>query len=241
MSAAAAWLAGEGPPVALIHGFGADRLSWAATVPALAGACALHAVELPGHGQAGAVPDPATPDALARSVAEAVAPLGPMPVIGHSLGGAVALHLAAQRPELVTRLVLIAPAGWGRTLDATFLRGLPRAEDADALQRLLERLVVQPRHIPPGLAAHLLTDLEARREGLARIAEAVLAAPPPPVPPVPPAPDVPVTVIWGAEDMVNPYDPARPLPELHLVEGAGHLPHVEKAAQVNRLIAGALG
>jgi len=235
MSAAAAWLAGEGPPVALIHGFGADRLSWAATVPALAGTRALYAVELPGHGQAGAVPDPATPEALAQEVAQAVAPLGPLPVIGHSLGGAVALHLAALRPDLVTRLVLIAPAGWGRGLDTTFLRGLPRAEDAETLQRLLERLVVQPRHIPPGLAAHLLAELEARREGLARIAEAVLTAPPPPVP------DTPVTVIWGAEDTVNPYDPARALAEVQLIDGAGHLPHVEKAARVNRLIAEALG
>jgi pyruvate dehydrogenase E2 component (dihydrolipoamide acetyltransferase) len=234
MSAATAWLAGAGPPVALIHGFGADRLSWAATVPALAGARALHAVELPGHGQAGAVPDPATPEALAREVARAVAPLGPLPVIGHSLGGAVALHLAAQRPDLVTRLVLIAPAGWGRGLDATFLRELPRAEDAETLQRVLERLVVQTRHIPPGLAAHLLTELDTRRAGLARIAEAVLAAPPPPVP------EVPAAVIWGAEDAVNPRDPARALPDLHLVDGAGHLPHVEKAARVNRLIADAL-
>lgn len=237
MSAAVALLGGEGPPVALIHGFGADRLSWAATVPSLAGVRALHAVELPGHGQAGAVPDPASPEALANEVAEAVAPLGPLPVIGHSLGGAVALHLAALRPDLVTRLVLIAPAGWGRALDATFLRELPRAADADGLQRLLERLVVQPRHIPPGLAAHLLTDLESRREGLARIAEAVLAAPPPPAP----GPELPVTVIWGAADAVNPHDPARAHPDLHLVGGAGHLPHVEKAAPVNRLIAGALG
>lgn len=234
MSAATALLAGEGPPVALIHGFGADRLSWAATVPALAGAHALHAVELPGHGQAGEVPDPATPEALAASVAQALAPLGPLPVIGHSLGGAVALHLAALRPDLVARLVLIAPAGWGRGLDAVFLRELPRAEDADTLQRLLERLVLKPRHIPPGLAAHLLTGLDETRDGLARIAEAMLAAPPPP------APDMPMTVIWGAEDSVNPHDPARALPDLHIVADAGHLPHVEKAAQVNRLIAAAL-
>ncbi len=240
MTARLTHIGGEGPPLALIHGFGANRLSFLSLLAMLRVPAAFHAVELPGHGEAGAVSGDAGPAALADQVAGVLAALpAPMPVVGHSLGGAVALELAARHPGLVSRLVLIAPAGWGRSLDAGFLRGLPEVGDADAAQSLLERLVVKPRHIPKDFGAQVFHALTAeRRADLRRIAEAALAAPEPPLP------DVPTTLIWGEDDRINPSDPGRRYPENitpYVVQGAGHLPHMEKPGDTAAIIARALG
>ncbi|MEM0936274.1 MAG: alpha/beta fold hydrolase [Pseudomonadota bacterium] len=237
MSAYRAFLGGAGPPLTLIHGFGADRLAWAALVPALGPHATLEATELPAHGKAGRAPDDPSPRGLAAIVADAMDAAAPRPVVAHSLGATVALHLAQDRPGLVSRLVLIAPALWGGPLNDAFLRGLPQVQTGVEAQDLLQRLVANPRFLPPGIGDALVASLDAaRRADWARIADALLAAAPPPVP------DVPVTVLWGREDRINPHDPDA-LPDgltATLIEGAGHLPHAEKSSAVARAIKAAL-
>lgn len=98
---------GEGPLVLLLHGFGGAAWNFTELAPLLAGR-RLIVPDLPGH--AGSAPLPAP--SLA-GFADAVAPLldEPAGVLGHSLGGVVALRLAARHPDRVRSLLLAAPAG----------------------------------------------------------------------------------------------------------------------------------
>ena len=94
----------------LLHGLGGAASNWVAVAPALAERARVVVPELPGHGGSSALPAPvATLDAYADRVAGALD--GPSVVVGHSLGGVVALRLALRAPRLVRGVVLAAPAG----------------------------------------------------------------------------------------------------------------------------------
>jgi pimeloyl-ACP methyl ester carboxylesterase len=101
------FVGGTGPPLLLVHGFGGAAWNFTEMQPYLAGR-RLIVPDLPGHG--GSTPLPA---ATLRGFADTLVPLldGPTDVLGHSLGGVVALRLAERHPELVRRLLLAAPAG----------------------------------------------------------------------------------------------------------------------------------
>lgn len=98
---------GEGPPLLLLHGFGGAAWNFSELVPLLSGR-RLIVPDLPGHGASTPLPA-ASIAAFADVVAELLD--GPVDVLGHSMGGVVALRLAERHPSLVRRLVLAAPAG----------------------------------------------------------------------------------------------------------------------------------
>ena len=106
-------VAGEGEPLVLVHGLGGAASNWVALAPLLLPGRRLLVPELPGHG--GSSPLPAAPNL--NGYADCVGLLGEQerfggaPVVGHSLGGAIALRLAIRRPELVSALVLAGAAG----------------------------------------------------------------------------------------------------------------------------------
>jgi pimeloyl-ACP methyl ester carboxylesterase len=131
-----------GPPVVLVHGWGACIYTFRYTVEALAAAgYRVVAFDLRGHGLSD---KPAAPDAYRlealladlEGVLETLR-LGAVHLIGHSLGGGVALHFALRNPDRVRRLVLAAPVGLTSitlqriaslvtpTLTARFARYLP--------------------------------------------------------------------------------------------------------------------
>ena len=165
-------LGGEGEPVLLLHGFAGDRLSWLANQHDLARVAAVHAVELPGHGD-----EPLAGEATVPALAEAVAAgldaagLGPVHLVGHSLGGAVAIALAAEHPSLVRSLALIAPAGLGRGADSDFVARLPEARRPRSSSRCCTRLVSRPRLINRQMVARVLAQLDepGRREAFRAI------------------------------------------------------------------------
>ena len=231
-------LGGEGPPVLLIHGFGADRYGWAANAHALMGSRTVWAVDLPGHGAAGNAVGEGSPAALAAAVAEAMVDLGEaVPVIGHSMGGAVALHLARLMPDRIGALVLIAPATTGPVGAADFLDRFPDIASEFEAAAVLGLLTDRPALVAP-MVPHVLAALAApeRRAALRIIAAALKSAPQ-----SPPPSGLPLTVIWGAEDRILPCPAGEVLGATpHVIPGAGHLPHVEKAGAVNRLIRAAL-
>ncbi|HEY4103797.1 MAG TPA: alpha/beta fold hydrolase [Polyangiaceae bacterium] len=106
--------AGSGPPVILIHGLFVDHTSWDLVMPELSDAFRVVALDLPGFGASEKPPPSRFPygiDAFAEAIADLYAglELGPAMVVGHALGGAIALTLAARHPELVSRLALIDP------------------------------------------------------------------------------------------------------------------------------------
>jgi pimeloyl-ACP methyl ester carboxylesterase len=111
------YVGGAGPPLILVHGLGGAAANWTLLAPELAGHHRLLVPDLPGHG--GSAPLAAAP--TLSPFADAVASLAeregmlPAAVVGHSMGGVVALRLALRRPEAVRGVVLAASAGISST------------------------------------------------------------------------------------------------------------------------------
>ena len=99
--------AGDGrTPLTLLHGFTQSATCWGTFMSALAAERNVAAIDLPGHG--GSAEIHADLPTTAELVADAIEP---SVVVGYSLGGRVALHLALARPDLIERLVLISTTG----------------------------------------------------------------------------------------------------------------------------------
>lgn len=96
---------GDGPDSVLLHGWSMDGAVWGEFADALCPHLRLHLVDLPGHGRS-ARTVPLSIDSLAAAVAGVLPPRSLL--VGWSLGGMVALRLAAAQPGLVRALVLIA-------------------------------------------------------------------------------------------------------------------------------------
>jgi pimeloyl-ACP methyl ester carboxylesterase len=105
---------GSGSPLVLVHGLGTNRGVWRAVVPLLEEGRRLIALDLPGFGDSPPLGPGFEIDEAAGAVGEAIAERldGPYDLLGHSLGGAVTLMIARQRPDAVRSLVLCAPAGF---------------------------------------------------------------------------------------------------------------------------------
>src|SRR5471030_1444244 len=98
-------VAGSGPDLVLLHGWGMNADVWDEVTALLARQFRVHCVELPGHGRS-PVCAPYTLDALAAMLAAACASRAT--VCGWSLGGQLAMRWALMNPAQVERLVLIA-------------------------------------------------------------------------------------------------------------------------------------
>lgn len=235
-------LGGHGPDLVLIHGFGSERMSWAGNVAALLPVARVHALDLPGHGESGSDAGSGTVTELAIRVAETLTAQGisTTHLLGHSLGGAVAMELAAAAPERVRSLALIAPAGLGSGLDHDFLVRYPELVTPEETAELLQRLVSRPLPINKLIIQHVLTKLArpGAREALRRIAGALLAGVGRIEQTAMRIADTatPRLVVWGGLDGINPPDQTRlaafggttlTMPDV------GHLPHIEAARLVN--------
>src|SRR5262249_8164168 len=119
---------GDGIPVLLVHGFGADLNTWMFSHPALAARRRVVALDLPGHGGSAKDIGAGDPDSLTDAVEGAMGALGIARVhlVGHSMGGAIAALAALRRPERVATLTLIASAGLGSEINSSFIDGFVR-------------------------------------------------------------------------------------------------------------------
>jgi len=232
----------------LVHGVGASRDIWRQVVETLARDRRVSTADLPGFGAS----PPAGPgfalDAVADRLAEGLAAAGvsaPFDLVGHSLGGAVALTLAKRRPRAVGRLVLVAPAGLAPrpaavagALGALASVTIPLRRE---LGRPLAGLPLARRLLLAGTAhdGGRLPEAEARalmeasrpatrlREGFAAAVAADLRG-------VLADLRTPVGLVWGERDLlvpvsgleavraVRPEAPARTLPD------TGHVPMLER-------------
>ncbi len=106
-------VAGEGEPVVLVHGLSGSTRWWSRNVPAIAERHRIYLVDLPGFGTMRSLRRRFVLAETATWLSEwmEAAGLERAHLVGHSMGGYVSVRLAASRPELVRRLVLIAPAG----------------------------------------------------------------------------------------------------------------------------------
>jgi pyruvate dehydrogenase E2 component (dihydrolipoamide acetyltransferase) len=240
---------GDGTPVVLIHGFGSDHAAWLFNHEALAEGRVVYALDLPGHGGS----EKAVKDGSVAGLATAVvAFLDAVEVkkahlVGHSLGGAIIAHIAATHPDRVASLSLVAPAGIAGTINQGFIDGFLQESRARKLRPVIELLVADPSMVTADMVEDVLKfkRLDGATEALTAIAAAnfsggkqsaslrdALAGA-----------KVPVQVIVGESDQILPASGADGLPAsvtVHRLAAVGHLPHMEKSAEVNRLVAAIL-
>lgn len=237
-------LGGAGVNLLLLHGFGADRMTWLANQDALLQSSSVFVCDLAAHGDQ---PPLAGEMTMSRMADELIDQLESererFVLVGHSLGGALAIELAARRPDLVSALALIAPAGLGTGIDREFLVGFSSLSDVNAALSLLGRLVARPRLMTSQVASRIVRHLDrpgirsAMRALGDRLAE-VETSIQPHVATVA-LNKMPRVVIWGEEDRINPVDCAKVAAftsDVIMLEHTGHLPHVEASRAVNESI-----
>jgi pyruvate dehydrogenase E2 component (dihydrolipoamide acetyltransferase) len=238
-----------GTPVVLIHGYSGDLDNWLFNIPALAAVAPVIAVDLPGHGGSSKDVGDGSLATLAGAVAAALEALGvgEAHLVGHSLGAAVAARLAIDDPGLARSLTLIAPFGLsdpsfaGTGVSEPFLTGVIEARRARDLKPVLERLLADPAMITRDMVEHVLMAkrVDGVEEALALLrdrmvagedAAALRAA----LSAVPSA----LVIASRADAIVGPPDEAALPPGFRVVwiDGAGHMPHLEKASEVNDLL-----
>ena len=167
---------GRGPLVVLVHGITSSSATWERVIPLLAGRYTVIAPDLLGHGESAKPQGDYSPGAYASGIRDLLFALGHerATVVGHSLGGGVAMQLSYQFPELCERLVLVDSGGLGREVSL-----LLRAATLPGSELVLPALA-RPRVLKAGrafgrmLAKYGLrtrTDIEEMARGHASLAD----------------------------------------------------------------------
>jgi pimeloyl-ACP methyl ester carboxylesterase len=115
----------DAEPALFVHGLGGASINWTDFAALLRDRLAIEALDLPGFGRSGpARGDNYSLDAHARTVIAYLeqSKRGPVHLVGNSMGGAITLLVAAQRPDLVRTLTLISPAVPDRKIRAHVLK-----------------------------------------------------------------------------------------------------------------------
>jgi pimeloyl-ACP methyl ester carboxylesterase len=251
---------GSGPPLVLLHGFTDTWRTWELVLPALERHHDVLAPTLVGHAGGPALEAEVTEDLLPDAIERAMDEAGfeTAHIVGNSLGGYLALHMAARgRAESV---VALAPAGGWAKDDESYKETLdffPRLkQQVKAIAPQVEQLLgsTQGRrmatlytttnfeHIPVELLAHQTRAVAAcegteamtayaLREGYRLDAEKI---------------DCPVRIVWGTEDKLLPWPSAAVryrtewLPHADWVEleGIGHCPQLDVPTETAQLILG---
>lgn len=216
----------------LLHGFGACHRVWDGVVDALADRADILAYDLPGHGASLDAPDAASP----RKAAEAIAAdLGArrrarIHLVGHSMGGAVALLTALAMPEHIVSLTLLAPGGIGPEIAAALLRRYALADDAAELGTCLAAMSGPDAKAPAATIEALLAmrRMPGQIDKLGEIAAAITrdgrqgAIPADLLASL----RMPAQVLWGTDDPVLPVSQADRLPAgfaVRRLRRAGHM------------------
>ena len=235
---------GTGDAVLFIHGFGADLSSWRPFVLQMKVGNTLLALDLPGHGISQNAGASSFADLVAQVQAQLeAAGLARLHLVAHSLGAAVAAELAGGGTLDVRSLTLISPAGLGPKVNGDFVEGFLAAQSEAPLKAWLDVLVHDPAKLPGALLRATLagregTSLAAQQKKLANavfagstqlfsIRDALARY------------QGPVRMIVGDNDRIIPADYATALPAhvaLHRLPQVGHLPQLEAAPLVARLV-----
>lgn len=214
------------PTLVLLHGLFDTAKGWRDLPRRLqAAGHAVLTLDLPGH----ALNTQATTVEAAVDQLAAEIPPGPLRLIGHSLGAALAVMLALRLGQRVERLILSAPVGLGPRINPDFTDGMLAAETPAALAHALALLDAGP------VSAQALTAeldrLRTLRAGHAALTHATTRSGFQQI-------DItaalvrltcPITVLFGTEDRILNWQDVVHLPAaaaIHLIKGAGHLPHL---------------
>ena len=245
-------MAGSGPAILLIHGIGDNSTTWSTVQAKLAQRYTVIAPDLLGHGKSDKPRADSSVAAYANGMRDllSVLDIDSVTVIGHSLGGGVAMQFAYQFPQLVDRLILVGAGGVTKEVNiALRIASLPMGSEALALLRLpmvLPALQLvgrasgtlfgstgMGRDIPNML--RILADLPepTASSAFARTLRAVVDWRGQVVTMLDRCyltQSVPVQLIWGRSDSVIPVSHAEmahaamPGSQLEIFEGSGHFP-----------------
>lgn len=244
--------AGSGPVLLLIHGIAGSMENWQEVLEPLARRHTVVAPSLPGHGTSAPGAGDYSLGALATGLRDLLVALGyhRATLVGHSLGGGIAMQFAYQFPEITERLVLVSSGGLGPEVSAVLrAAALPGADlfigvtaavgttVGSKLARGLAAVGLRPSadvaEVGRGYAS--LADRERRVAFLATLHGVVgtggqrVSA----VDRLYLAEDTPVLIIWGARDRIIPVrhgeDAHQAIPgsRLEVFEKVGHLPQLE--------------
>ncbi|MBO0894557.1 MAG: acetoin dehydrogenase dihydrolipoyllysine-residue acetyltransferase subunit [Acidimicrobiales bacterium] len=237
---------GDGPDVTvLVHGYGGDKNSWLFVEEPLAQHGTVHALDLPGHGSSDKDVGDASLELLARSVLGFLDALGidRAHLVGHSLGGAVVLAAAADAPGRVRSLTLVAPAGFGPDIDAAYFHEFATAKARRPLQALLGRLFFDQKLVTRQLVEDVLRykRLDGVDAALTALMGTLLDGDRQAIDAGPllerASVEVPVVIVWGKEDRLLPPPASADLEgraRVHLLDGVGHMAHLERPDAVLR-------
>jgi pimeloyl-ACP methyl ester carboxylesterase len=245
-------VAGTGPAILLIHGIGDNSTTWQTVQSKLAQRFTVIAPDLLGHGKSDKPRADYSVAAYANGMRDllSVLDIERVTVIGHSLGGGVAMQFAYQFPQLVERLILVGAGGVTKDVNiALRIASVPMGSEALALLRLplvLPTLQVLGRlggalfgstgvgrDLPD--VVRILNDLPepTASSAFARTLRAVVDWRGQVVTMLDRCyltESVPVQLIWGSRDSVIPVEHARmahsamPGSQLEVFEGSGHFP-----------------
>jgi pimeloyl-ACP methyl ester carboxylesterase len=244
-------MAGEGPPLLLLHGISDNSETWLPVMDALARRHTVIAPDLLGHGSSDKPRADYSVAAFSNGVRDLLDVLGveQATVVGHSLGGGVAAQFAYQYPERVERLALVSSGGVAREVSAVLrLAAAPLSEfalwpfrlpGAGLAQRLGTEVLRRSGHDLGRDADDLQRVLSrlpdaAARGAFTRTLRAVVDWRGQLVTMLDRcylAETMPVLIIWGDHDGVIPVHHAHvahaamPTSELVIFDGAGHFPH----------------
>jgi len=243
------YTAGHGDPLLIIHGGGDGARSWLKTVTWLSRNYRIYAPDLPGFGLSQPIGRDQDIPKYVEFAEEFSRILGlqRFHLVGHSLGGAIALHYALAYPHKVDKLVLVSSmylradiAPWVSFMSSPFFyKSL--AAPAHAFMAFVKRLVdlfYSPKEFINPLPrakidmAKLIMALQEQTTALTdQLSELIM----------------PTLLVWGAKDSIVPvshaYAAVQIIPDCHLevLEGCGHNVYKEKAGRFSRLVAGFLG
>jgi pimeloyl-ACP methyl ester carboxylesterase len=244
----------DAPPIVLIHCFSCAIDWWDGVLPRLEADHRVVAIDLLGHGGSEKPSSGYTPEHQAETVSRALRALHVRgaEVVGHSLGGSVAVALAERSPQLVDRVVIIDMPPDNSYGDLGFIAGLafqpvlgealwkikpdfsvrdglevafaPGFDVPDAFVEDVKRLTYTAYDDSPGGNEDFLEAESLDR----RMAES----------------GKPLMVLMGAEEQIvddprralDQYQSSVPEAQTHLIAGAGHSPNVEKPRQTARLV-----
>ena len=232
--------------VLLLHGFGGDLDNWMFNLDSLAEKHRVLALDLPGHGQSVKTNVDPSLSGMATFVRKFLDGLSvsSVHVVGHSMGGAIAMQLASDSPETVKSLGLICSAGLGPDINSDYLRGFVEAQSQQELKLVLQQLFADESLVNLQLVNDLLNykridGVEATLNALSEtlisageqtfLTDNIVAS------------GIPVLVIWGKQDRIIPVSHAQNYSaaggscvEVEIFDSAGHMVQMEKAHDVNR-------
>ena len=242
---------GQGDTVFLIHGFQSNKDIWVRMARELTSRYHVVAIDLPAHGESTILPDRSytVPEQAKRVIAimDALGLKQPVNVMGHSMGGAIAFHVAVMAPDHVKSLALVSSAGvisptpselWRQNQQGKNPLIVRNEQDYKAM---LDFTLSDRPWIPGAVIATLTREAISRQQIGEKIYRELAPANSMKAEEALPKIHVPALVVWGDQDKVldvssvGVFKQYLPQAKVTVFKGVGHAPPLERSEETARL------